>query len=163
MVSAQVAVTFSEDDLTKAEVELSYCSSPLTSPICRAFPWNPNDKEGVTIAKNIAVIIVRATPPQDHPFFGLIDGVLKARKHEVYAALLLTEVSMRTALESGPFSDVLLILRDENQVNVAAFQAPRATIISNPFLNEEWKTSMKDKVGWEPPKDFQPFYQFQSF
>ena len=142
------------------------CATSSVSEFCRNFPWTPRAHEGAFGTDSMVTFLVTDDVPSDSEMSRFLFGVLQQRRLEVLALLLLSSQKMSSALDRSSFGSVLVVVRSNDRPprTIAALFTARSAISNfSSSLAKKWRTELIDAVGWEPPKEFVPFYQFKTF
>lgn len=152
--------------VNEAALKPGPCAGEQAAMYCRNFPWVPKPDEGAFGSGSLITLVVRNEIPPEHELKKILFGVLDERRLETFALMILSSDGMIRAVNQSGFTNILVLFRntDSPPKTIAAFIAPRTALQNfTSGLGKEWRKTLPDAVGWEPPKEFAPFYQFETF
>ena len=153
-------------ELEAALADTGLCNQVSAAEVCRSLPWIARGDEGAIIVRSTLVIFLRQKPPMSSPetLISKLEEVYSSRRLEIKSLMYLSSSLMSASLTRSDITNLLVILFDPLTPKRSVLFSSRSGVIN--FLSSTskvWQQEITDSLTWEPPKDFKPFYQFESF
>lgn len=158
-------LSVSLDEIEQTIREKPPCSELRATSVCRAWQWVLREDEGIFSVGPLGVIVISNNPPPNSEASILFRSLGSDRILESTIVFSLSSASFSVALAKSSYTSFLILLRDSKSKKIVAGLLTSQQGFLNFYAQNgvKWLEELKTQPAWFFPKDFTPFYQFESF